>query len=91
MRTETESIGVGDAVSGLIAKLSPRQMEITALLADGKNAKQIATILSIGYETVKTHIRVACRKLDVDNRVQLIVMFAQWQVVNGSMDKLHQE
>jgi DNA-binding CsgD family transcriptional regulator len=64
-----------------IQKLSPRQMQIAALLVEGKNARQIATILSIGPETVKTHIRNACRKLNVSNRVQLIVTVARWQVI----------
>jgi len=64
-----------------IQKLSPRQMQIAALLVEGKNAAQIATLLSIGRETVISHIRVACRKMGVSNRVQLIVMIARWQVM----------
>ena len=69
------------AVPNPIAKLSPRQMQIAALLVEGKNAAQIAILLSIGRETVVSHIRTACRKLDASNRVQLIVMITRWQVI----------
>ncbi len=56
-------------------------MEIAALLADGKNAAQIATILSISRGTVMTHIRIACWKLQVESRIGLIVLYAQWQLL----------
>jgi len=68
-----------------IQKLSPRQMQIAVLLVEGKNAMQIATILSIGRETVVSHIRTACHKLNVSNRVQLIVTVVRWQI----MEELH--
>jgi len=64
-----------------IQKLSPRQMQIAVLLVEGKNAMQIASILSIGRETVVSHIRTACHKLNVSNRVQLIVAVVRWQVI----------
>jgi len=71
-----------------IAKLSPRQMEIAALLVQGKSYEQVATILSISHETVKWHVQRACQKMDLENRIQLIVTFARWQmkqeVNNGS-------
>lgn len=64
-----------------IEKLSPRQLEIALLLCEGYNAEQISIILSISRQTVMTHIHRACLKMDADNRVRLIVMIAQWQVV----------
>jgi DNA-binding NarL/FixJ family response regulator len=63
-----------------IQKLSPRQMQIASLLVEGQNARQIATLLSISRVTVITHIRIACQKLEVENRIQLIVTFVKWQV-----------
>ena len=69
------------SLQDLIQKLSPRQREIVVLLCEGKNARQIAIILNIGRETVVSHIRVACHKLNVSNRVQLIVMFVQWRML----------
>jgi LuxR family transcriptional regulator len=62
-----------------IRKLSPRQMEIVSLLIEGKSYEQVATILSISHETVKWHVQRACQKMDLENRIQLIVAFARWQ------------
>lgn len=63
----------------LIDKLTPRQLQVVELLALGKSRRQIATILSISPETVKTHVWKICRKLDAENRIQLAVMYAVWR------------
>jgi Response regulator containing a CheY-like receiver domain and an HTH DNA-binding domain len=65
---------------GLVARLTPRQLEIVGLLAEGHSNKTIAAILSINWLTVRTHIHNACERLGVDNRIQLIVIFAMWKV-----------
>lgn len=64
-----------------IIKLSPRQVEIVMLLVEGKTYTEISHILSISPETVKDHIREARRKLNVENRTQLIVVFVRWQTM----------
>jgi len=53
--------------------LSPRQMEVLLLIADGKSNKQIASILGLSDGTVKTHIASILRTLDVNNRTQAIL------------------
>ena len=65
----------------LIDKLTPRQLQIIDLLARGKSRRQVASILSISAETVKTHIKKACIKCAVENRIQLIVVFVRWKVM----------
>jgi len=62
-----------------INQLTPRQLEIIALLAEEYSNKNIATILSISGETVKKHIFKARRKMNLENRIQLIVMFVMWR------------
>ena len=62
-----------------IESLTPRQSEIVSLIAQGKSNKQTATLLSISTETVRAHIVHACKKISVENRIQLIVAFAKWQ------------
>jgi len=64
----------------LISKLSPRQMEIMNLLVQGKKYREIATILSISIDAIKIHVHEARYKLEVENRIQLIVIFTRWQV-----------
>jgi DNA-binding NarL/FixJ family response regulator len=53
-------------------KLSVREMEVLNLIAEGKGNKQIADMLFISVETVKTHIKNIFRKLKVKNRVDAI-------------------
>ena len=53
--------------------LSARQLEIVALLAEGKSNKEIADALKIGYGTVKQHLFVLFRKLGVTNRTKAVI------------------
>ena len=62
----------------MISRLTPRQLEIVGLLAEGHSNKMIATILSISRHAVKRHIYRACLKTEL-NRIQLIVMFVMWR------------
>ena len=52
--------------------LSVREREILGLIADGKSNKEIAHVLNIGAETVKTHIRNIFWKLGVEKRAQAV-------------------
>ena len=71
-----------EVIPDLIARLTPRQLEVIGLLAQGQSNKQTGEILSIGGATVRTHIQNACKRLDVDNRTQLIVIFSMWKAIN---------
>lgn len=75
-----QEVGQGRHVA--IHSLTPRQLEVIAVIAEGNSEKQTARILSISRETVHKHITKSCAKLSV-NRIQLIVAFAKWQVVEG--------
>lgn len=68
-----------EAVPDLISRLTPRQLEIVGLLAQGQSTKQTSNILSISPETVKRHIYRACQKMEIENRAQLIVIFTMWK------------
>jgi DNA-binding CsgD family transcriptional regulator len=51
--------------------LTEREEQIARLVASGLSDKEIAQSLSIGFTTVRTHIKRAFGKLGVDNRVKL--------------------
>lgn len=51
--------------------LTPRELEILALVAKGNTNRQIAEDLFISENTVKNHIKNLLEKLTLDNRVQL--------------------
>jgi DNA-binding NarL/FixJ family response regulator len=56
-----------------IARLSKRELEILKLLIDGRSNTEMATILYLSPNTIKTHIRGILNKLSVDNRIQAAV------------------
>jgi DNA-binding CsgD family transcriptional regulator len=54
-----------------MAELSPRQLELARLVADGYTNAEIASKLQLSRQTVKNHVRAAYEKLGVHNRVLL--------------------
>lgn len=59
------------------ARLSPREREILALLAEGRTQGQIATSLFISSKTVATHIQRILSKLGVHTRAQAVAVAFQ--------------
>jgi DNA-binding NarL/FixJ family response regulator len=51
--------------------LTPREADVLELLQDGSSNAQIAHVLSIGIETVRTHARNIYRKLGISSRREL--------------------
>ena len=54
------------------ARLSPRNLEVLALIAQGLTANEIGERLHIAYETVVTHRQTIMRKLNLRNKAELI-------------------
>jgi DNA-binding NarL/FixJ family response regulator len=55
-----------------VSTLTPRERQVLLLMADGKSTEEVATELSIGLTTVRTHVyRLRC-KLNVKDRAQLV-------------------
>jgi DNA-binding NarL/FixJ family response regulator len=64
-----------DANESKIAKENPfskKELEIIRLLAEGKESKNIAEILFITEETVKTHRKNILRKSGCNNSMELV-------------------
>ncbi len=55
--------------------LSKREEEILNLLAKGYRYKEIADALSIGYETVRSHLKNIYDKLHVHSRTEAVVKY----------------
>ena len=62
-------------------ELTAREAEVLELLQDGRTNAEIATELTIGIETVRTHARNIYRKLGVPSRRELARMAQQEPVV----------
>ena len=50
--------------------LSPREWDVLRLLSEGLKNREIADLLSVSENTVKTHIRAILSKLSLKNRTQ---------------------
>ena len=57
----------------LVDPLSPRELEVLHLIAEGLNNREIAEQLFIGVSTVKKHINRIFSKLDAQHRTQAVV------------------
>lgn len=66
---------VHPATSDLSKLLSPRQIEILALVAEGLSNAEIASRLYLGESTVKWHVRKILKALGVSNRAQAVARY----------------
>ena len=63
---------VKDPAEAMRGRLTMREREILQLLAEGKTAKEVATILGIAVKTSDTHRTNIMRKLDVHSVAELV-------------------
>ena len=56
-----------------VVEMTEREHQVLALLADGRNNREIAAALFISQNTVKSHVSNLLEKLGVGNRVQAVV------------------
>lgn len=63
------------------ARLTPRELEVLAAMADGASNKAIARRLGISYHTAKFHVAAILAKLDADSRTEAVTRAAQLGLV----------
>lgn len=61
--------------------LSEREVEVLKCLARGQTTAQIAGVLFISENTVKTHIRHILEKMEVNNRAEAVARAAQMDLL----------
>ena len=64
--------------SSSLNMLTNREKEIALAVADGKSNRQIADFLEISEPTVKTHLSSIFKKLDLKDRVGLVLYLKQF-------------
>jgi DNA-binding NarL/FixJ family response regulator len=58
-----------------VGPLSPRELEVAALVAAGRTNKEIATELHISGRTAQNHVQHILTKLGVTNRTQIATWY----------------
>ncbi len=58
----------------LLGQLSARELEVLKLMVEGRSNPEIAAVLYLSPNTIKTHVRGIMNKLAVDDRVQAAVV-----------------
>jgi DNA-binding NarL/FixJ family response regulator len=64
------------------AELTARELEVVALIGEGKANKEIALQLGIGERTARTHVSNILHKLGLTSRTQLALWAVREQLVN---------
>ncbi|MEL6343873.1 MAG: response regulator transcription factor [Myxococcota bacterium] len=76
---------LGDAGRGappdLVEPLSPREMDVLELLAEGLSNRRIAGRLGISSHTVKFHVDAILGKLDASTRTEAVVTAARLNLI----------
>ncbi|HZL36253.1 MAG TPA: helix-turn-helix transcriptional regulator [Tepidisphaeraceae bacterium] len=71
-------------------QLSPQQTRIVGLILEGKRDKQIAVALGMSISTVRTHLGRIFARLDVADRVELVLhVFARFR--SGDDNSRHRQ
>jgi DNA-binding NarL/FixJ family response regulator len=72
--TDADATGRGDRATRLLARLTGREREVAAAIAQGKPNAQIGRELYMSVSTVKAHVTQVLMKLELDNRVQVALL-----------------
>ena len=72
--TVREAAAAGQAHTGEVARLTPREREVMMLLVRGLTNKGIAREMVISENTVKRYLKSIFEKLDVDSRAAAVAV-----------------
>ena len=74
---------------GALESLSPRELQVLRLVAEGKTSKDIAVLLDLGLQTVRSYRKTMMKKLGVNNvagltQTALAAGITHWNKPDGS-------
>jgi DNA-binding NarL/FixJ family response regulator len=65
----------------LLARLTPREVEVLQALADGKSTTEIAQSLFISTRTVRSHVKSVLAKMGVHSKLEAVTMALRYSVI----------
>ncbi|MHC8335873.1 helix-turn-helix transcriptional regulator [Pseudomonas sp. LB3P25] len=68
-----------------VPHLSPREIDVLKLAADGKTAYESARILNLSARTVNFHVQSAILKLGVNNKISAVIAAAKDGFLNSNV------
>jgi len=76
---------MGEGIETVIAPLTRRETQILNYVAGGNTNKQIADILSISEQTIKSHVSAILRKLNANDRAHAVALAIRngWITLGG--------
>ena len=87
MRARTRAASQSKKAEADIAKLTKREREVIGLVAEGLKNKEIADRLFISSSTVRHHLTAIFAKLEIADRLKLIVFAFQNGLVAHELEK----
>jgi DNA-binding NarL/FixJ family response regulator len=64
-----------DALTTKLARLSQREREVLAMLAQGRRAQAVAEHFVVSLATVRTQIRAVLAKLEVSSQLEAVALY----------------
>lgn len=72
---------------GVLEGLSPRELQVLRFVAEGKTSKEIAVLLDLGLQTVRTYRKTMMKKLNVNNVAGLMQLALASGLTRFNMDQ----
>ncbi len=69
-----------DALAGRLRSLTPQQLRVLMMMAEGLLNKQIAYELGVSEATIKAHVSAVLQKLGVENRTKAVLAAGRFEV-----------
>src|SRR5690348_8778337 len=76
-----------DGLNIRLHSLTARELDVLRLIASGSNTLEIASILCLSKETVRTHIRNLLGKLGVSSRLHAVLLWQRYLAENAREKK----
>ena len=82
LRAENDHLAKERNAQSVLSQLTPREVEVIRVLAEGLSDKEVADRLCIASKTVRVHVANILEKLGLESRLQLVLFAARHGLVD---------